>query len=143
MITVIVDYRRSPNHSFLIGLVGLTGFLISIGVSDNRIIIAMGEPYSTIWGTYLTLGSIITLVGVYWRRNVITGFLVERSGLILLSSGSFLWAVLILYKLHLEGLFSVVLTLGFSSTCYIQIRWLNKNLDRIMKAITNEEKDDL
>lgn len=143
MTTVVVEYRRSPNHSFLIGLVGLTGLLISLGVSDNRVIIAMGEPYATIWGIFLTLGAIITLVGTYWRGEVITGFLVERSGLILLSSGCFLWAILILFRIHLDGLFSAVLTFGFASTCYMQMRWINKNLDKVLKAISNEEKDDL
>jgi hypothetical protein len=141
--TVVVEYRRSPNHSFLIGLVGLTGLLISLGVSDNRVIIAMGEPYATIWGICLTLGAIITLTGTYWRGTVLSGFLVERSGLILLSSGCFLWAILILSRLHLDGLFSAVLTFGFGSTCYLQMRWINKNLDRVMKAISNEENHDL
>lgn len=143
MTTVVVEYRRSPNHTFLIGLVGLTGILIALGVSDNRVIIAMGDPYATIWGIYLTLGSVITLVGTYWRKDIITGFLVERSGLILLSSGCFLWAILILLRIHLDGLFSAVVTFGFASTCYMQIRWINKNLDRVMRAISREEKDDL
>lgn len=143
MTTVVVEYRRSPNHSFLIGLVGLTGILIALGVSDNRIIIAMGEPYATIWGILLTLGAIITLSGTYWRGEVLSGFLVERSGLILLGSGSILWAILVLLRIHMDGLFSAVVTFGFASTCYMHIRWLNTNLNKVIRAINNEEKDDL
>jgi hypothetical protein len=95
----------------------------------------MGEPYATIWGSFLTVGGALILLGIYWPKNTITGMLIERTGLVALGGACFIWSIAVVYKVHWNGLFSALLTFGLFLACLAQWRWIDKNVTRVIKAI--------
>jgi hypothetical protein len=95
----------------------------------------MDEPYATIWGTFLTLGGFLILLGIYWPKDKITAMLIERSGLVALGGASFIWSVLVVWRVHMAGLFSALLTFGLFLACVAQWRWIDTNVSRVIKAI--------
>lgn len=94
----------------------------------------MGNPYNVIWGLFLTIGGFLCLLGIYWPKSPITGMLVERSGLVALGGASFIWSILVVWKVHTNGLFSALLTFALFLACLAQWRWINKNVGKIIKA---------
>lgn len=114
-------------------LLSIIGMATSI--SRNMITQAMGEPYATIWGWCLVLGGSSILLGVYWPKDQITGLIIERSGLVLLGGACLIWSVMVVWKTHTNGLFSAVLTFGLFLACLAQWRWINKGVNRVIKAI--------
>lgn len=134
--TVIIFARtnRSPFQLYLLGLITVAGLLISVGLSDNPIYAAMGW-YSVVWGIFLTAGGFLSLLGIYWPRNPITGMLIERSGLVALGGASLIWSILVVWRVQLDGVISAFLTLALFLACRAQWKWINKNVNTIIKAI--------
>lgn len=135
MVLILPRTGRSPFQLYLVGLVLLGGFGIATSISRNMITQAMGEPYDTIWGWCLVLGGSSILLGVYWPKDQITGLIIERSGLVLLGGACLIWSVMVVWKTHTNGLFSAVLTFGLFLACLAQWRWINKGVNRVIKAI--------
>lgn len=135
MVILLPRTGRSPFQLYLISLVTLAGIGIMLNLSNNAIMDAMGEPYATVWGIFLTLGGALILLGVYWPKEAITGLVIERSGLVALGGACFIWSVLVVWKVHTNGLFSALLTFGLALACVAQWRWINKSVNRVIKAI--------
>lgn len=133
-IVVLSERKRSPFQLYLIGLITVAGLSIMIGISDNPIYKAMGG-YSVVWGAFLFIGGTLQLLGIHWPRSTFTGMLVERSGLVAVGGASLLWSILVVWKVHLTGLFSAILTFALFMACLAQWRWVNKNVSRIIKAV--------
>lgn len=142
-IVVIAPLRwsRSPLQTFLLILCTITGLVIVLGESDNRIIHDMGEPWASLWGLALMLGSAVTLTGSFWR-NRINGMLIERSGIVLLGLASFVWPILVLLEVGLAGAWTAFATIAFSVTCLFQVRYINKHFKMIIDAMEHPEKRD-
>jgi hypothetical protein len=129
-------WSRSPIQSFFLVLIALTGLLIVLNLSDNAITDDMGEPWASIWGICLVVGSLVSLLGSYFP-NKLTGMFIERSGVLLLGSASALWPILIVIKLGIfRSPFTVVATSIFAVTCFLQVRYINKHINLIIAAIT-------
>lgn len=135
MVVIFPRTTRSPFQIYLVALVILGGFGIITGVNRNMIINAMGEPYATYWGLFLTVGGLLILMGIYWPRDKFTGMLVERTGLVALGGASAIWSVLVIWKTQTNGLFSALLTLGLFLACLRQWRWIDKNVHKVIKAV--------
>lgn len=135
MVVLLPRTGRSPFQIYLISLVLIGGIGIITNTSQNTVTQAMGEPYATIWGIFLTLGGLLILLGVYWPREAITGLIIERSGLVLLGGACFIWSILLIWRIHTNGLFSALLTFGLSLACLAQWRWINKSINEVIKAI--------
>lgn len=137
MPTVIITpirWSRSPLQSFFLLLLGITGILIVFGISDNRIIDEMGEPWSTIWGSSLALGASISLLGAFWK-NKVSGMLIERAGIFLLGCAGLYWAFMVVKITHWNSALTVVFTAMFSVACFMQVRYINKHIDLILGAL--------
>lgn len=129
-------WSRSPLQTFLLGLCAVTGILIAADISRNRITKEMGEPWATIWGLSLFVGAMIAIAGTVWR-NKITGMLIERSGIMLLGLASLIWPISIIWVTGIDALYSAVVTLIFSVSCFFQVRYINKHINLILEAINN------
>lgn len=135
MVFILPRTGRSPFQLYLVALIVLGGIGILTNVSKNPITDAMGETNTTVWGVFLTLGGLLVLTGIYWPKDTITSLIIERSGVIALGGASLIWSISVLWKVHSNGLFSSVLTFGLFLACLAQYRWLNKNVNSVIKAI--------
>lgn len=126
--------NRSPFQLYLLGLITISGLAILTGISDNSITESMGSPYNAIWGTFLTVGGFLCLLGIYWPRNPITGMLIERSGVVALGGASLIWSTLVVWKFQTNGLFTALLTFALFLACLAQWRWINKNVGKVIKV---------
>lgn len=134
IIVTPVRWSRSPIQTFFLGLIAVTGILIAANVSRNAITQEMGEPWASIWGIFLFTGSTVSLLGAYWKDRV-TGMLIERSGIFLLGLASLTWPFGILLRVGIDGLFSAVITLAFSISCFVQVAYINKHMNLILDAL--------
>jgi hypothetical protein len=133
MVVIFPRQNRSPFQLYLLGLITLAGLMIVFGLSDNPIYESMG-PYSTYWGIALFIGGSLSLLGIYWPKNPFTGMLIERSGLVALGGASLIWSILVLWRVQLDGIMSGSLTFALFLACLAQWRWVNRNVDKVMKA---------
>lgn len=133
MVVVFERTNRSPFQLYLLGLITISGLAILAGLSNNPINEAMG-PYSIAWGIFLAGGGFLSLLGIYWPKNPFTGMLIERSGLVALGGASLIWSILVVWRVQMTGLFTAVLTFALFLACLAQWRWINKNVNRVMKA---------
>lgn len=139
MPVIIVEplrWSRSPIYTFFLFLIAVTGILTLIGASENAITREMGNPWASLWGLGLLIGSIVSIVGAYWP-NKITGMLIERSGIVLLGGISAIWPILIIWLIgFFRSPFTVVSVTIFSITCFLQVRYINNHIKLIMEAIS-------
>ena len=138
MVVILPRTGRSPFQLYLVSLVLLAGIGITTNVNRNTITESMGEPYSTFWGLFLTIGGALVLIGIYWPTTSNTGLVIERSGLVALGGASLIWSILVIYKTHTVGLFSALLTFGLFLACAAQWFWIEKNVNRVVKAINDK-----
>lgn len=135
---VIPKTARSPFQIYLLGLIALSGVAIISGISHNMILEAMGKPYSSVWGFFLTVGSIFIFLGIYWPKDPVTGLIIERSGLVALGGSSLIWSVMVIWKTNTSGLFSSVLTFGLFLACFFQWKWVNHHVNRVIKVLNDK-----
>lgn len=138
MVVIFPRTNRSPFQLYLLGLITVSGLAIATGISDNPIIRAMGSPYDILWGASLFVGGFLSLLGIYWPREVFTGMLIERSGLVALGGASLIWSVLVVYRVQTDGLFSALLTFALFLACLAQWKWIDKNVNKVIKAINEQ-----
>lgn len=134
-VVIITPQNRSPWQLYLLFLISISGSALMLGISQNSVTDSMGHPYTNIWGFFLTIGGLLSLLGIYWPKDPVTGMLVERTGLVALGGASFIWSVLVIWRLHLNGLLSATLTFGLFLASCAQWYWINKNVNRVIKAI--------
>lgn len=125
---------RSPFQLYLLSLITISGIALATGLSTNKITEAMGVPFNYFWGGFLFTGGLLSLVGIYWRKDPFTGLLIERTGLVALGGSSFIWSFLVVWKTHWDGAFSGLLTFGLFLACVAQWRWVDKNINKVVKA---------
>lgn len=138
MPTVIITpirWSRSPIQSFFLFLLMVSGILIALNLSRNAITRDMGEPWASIWGGILAVGSAVALVGAYWPLKT-TGMLIERSGVLLLGGGSLYWAFMIFKRNEFDSLFTELIVILFAIACFVQVRYINKHMNLILEAIS-------
>lgn len=141
IIVAPLKWTRSPLQIFLLILCVFSGLLIMTNHSESQVIHSMGEPWSTLWGAFLLLGSLIALLGIYWK-NQITGMLIERSGIVLLGGASLIWPILVLSKIGWAGIIAAIFTLGFSAACVWQVAYINHHMNLILHAINKSKEPD-
>lgn len=134
-------WSRSPIQSYFLVIIALTGLLIILNLSDDAITKNMGEPWASIWGIALMLGSLVALLGSYYP-NKLTGMFIERSGILLLGGASAIWPIAIVVRLgFFRSPFTVIITAIFAATCFLQVRYINKHIKLIIAAITESRPD--
>jgi hypothetical protein len=54
--------------------------------------------------------------------------------LVALGGASLIWSILVLWRVQLDGIMSGSLTFALFLACLAQWRWVNRNVDKVMKA---------
>lgn len=137
-VVIIPKTDRSPWQLYLLIMITASGAALMLDISQNAVTDAMGHPYTSVWGFFLTIGGFLSLLGIYWPKDPITGMLIERTGLVALGGASLIWSVLVIWRVHLNGLFSATLTLGLFLASCAQWFWINKNVNKVIKAIDDK-----
>lgn len=137
-VVIIPQTGRSPWQLYLLSLITISGVALMLGISENPVTEAMGNPYTNFWGFFLSIGGFLSLLGIYWPKDPVTGMLVERTGLVALGGASLIWSVLVVWKVHLNGLFSATLTFGLFLASCAQWYWINKNVNKVIKTIDDK-----
>jgi hypothetical protein len=144
MPTVIISpikWSRSPLLSFLLVLISFSGVLIALNVQRTAVVKDMEEPWATIWGIALALGSATSVIGTYWRDQI-DGMLIERSGAFLLGASAGLYSFLILLFTDFKQPLSSIVYLLFSVACFRQVKYINEHLGLIIEALRKSEESD-
>lgn len=140
-VVIITPQNRSPWQLYLLILITISGLAFLFDLSQNPITEAMGQPYTHIWGFFLSVGGFLSLLGIHWpikSKTPVTGMLIERTGLVALGGASLIWSVLVIWRVHMSGVFSATLTFGLFLASLAQWFWLNKNINRVIKAIDDK-----
>ena len=140
-VVIITPQNRSPWQLYLLALITISGIAFLTDLSKNPITDAMGQPYTHIWGFFLAIGGFLCLLGIHWpkkSKNPVTGMLIERTGLVALGGASLIWSVLVIWRVHMSGLFSATLTFGLFLASIAQWFWINSNVNRVIKAINDK-----
>ena len=141
VIVTPMKWSRSPLQLFLLLLILTAGLTILFGQSQNKVIIEMGSLWSSIWGGTLVISSIVCLAGSYWKDRI-SGMFIERSGTILLGGSSFLWPILVLINVGIDGAYTAVSTFIFSAFCFWHVVYINRHIHLILNAIDKAHEDE-
>lgn len=144
MPTVIISpvkWSRSPLLTFLMCTITLSGILIAFNIQRTAVVKDMQEPWATIWGIALTIGSATSVVGAYWKDQV-DGMLIERTGVFLLGGSATIYSILILLFTDFKNPLSSIVYMLFAVACYRQVRYINKHIELIIEALSKGEESD-
>jgi len=92
------------------------------------------------WYLLLTFGSVVSLMGVFWR-GAIVGLLIERSGLWALTSACLVFGIALLSAGGVRGLAASLFLFGFAAACLVRAVEIGRILSRIraLGEVLNKE----
>lgn len=86
--------RRHPFEVAMLCAAVVVGFSRALAPTSGAIQRGLPLPVTVSWYSLLAVGGIICLVGIYWREKV-TGLIVERAGLCLLTAGALAYSIVL------------------------------------------------
>ena len=91
----------------------------------------------TLWGVCLFSGSILALVGEWWRWRLYHGWLLERFGLQLVMIGAMVYAFVIAYSASpiFDVWYVLSLQTGFALACAVRARQIGKKIVESQRAM--------
>lgn len=124
-----VDARMAGRHPFeiyglFLALITSMPILLGIAPKPGTIREAMPGWLGVIWAASLAIGSLLALVGIYWRNRA-TGLLLEQVGLAAAGAACVVYGGVVLYVAGQDALISAALVGGFGAAClrrYFQIQ---------------------
>jgi hypothetical protein len=110
-------YPADPRTVFLLGLCVASGVPLLFGnVAPGSIAALLDEPLVIGWGVMLTVGAIVSLVGIY--RRTVLGVILEQVGSVAVGGASMLYAAAILLQVGARGVFSAAIITGWGLSCF-------------------------
>lgn len=130
---------RNPLAIFLLALAFFSGLLLLGGVNTaGRVEQVLPHPVLVAWGAVLTVGSGMTLLGMFWPGSVATGILCKRFGMLALTIASFVYSTVLVSLLGFAALLPAGVTVGFGWACAVQYRQINERVREIIRASRDE-----
>ena len=107
--------------AFLVSLPGALGF----DALPSSVGAQMPHLAARLWAVSLTVGALVALVGLAWRRPPfplvsVTGLLLERIGLFIVGYAAAFYSVAVLFYVGAQGLVPAGIVLGFGLACAAQ-----------------------
>lgn len=131
---------RSPLAVYLLVLASISGLGLVVGASTAALVeTSVPVEVSFTWGLILFLGSLLTLIGMYWQGDIRTGLVLKRLGMFSVGVAAILYGALTAFVLGSPALFSAGTTIGFGVACFAQFHIINKAIHSII-TITKSEK---
>lgn len=134
-----VDARMSGRHPFETYILALAAFaaipvLFGAAPDPGSIEAALPSYAGFLWSLILATGSIIALVGTYWKDRA-TGLVAEQLGLAFVGIAAFLYAGVALAVVGVSAAIPAAFILGFGTACLK--RW--RDLQKVINAVHEEE----
>lgn len=131
-------YPADPRAVFILALsvfIGLTA--LALDESPNTLQIVMPNWAVIVWATALTVGSLITLIGMYFQT--IEGIIAEQIGSAMVAGTTIFYSVVVLMMVGLSGMQTIGIILAWGLACCL--RWFQLQVlirDGIRRAQRNE-----
>lgn len=134
-----LEASRHPFETYLLLLAAVSGLPLLFGRPNSASIAAtLPPPLVAGWGAMLVLGSLLALVGLYWRGRKSTGLVLERTGLVGVGGASIVYAgSVLLVAPGFTGAFAACITAGFGVACLIQARRIAARLRSAIQQMDN------
>ncbi len=131
-----LEASRHPFETYLLVLATVSGVPLLFGQSNSDgIEQALPTLLVHAWGGMLAVGSLLALIGLYWRGHSATGLLLERTGLIGVGGAAIIYTTAILLHVGLGGLFSGCIIGGFGLACFAQARRISQRIRAVLAQI--------
>ncbi len=129
-----LEASRHPFETYLLVLAAVSGIPLAFGEPNSASIEATLPPLLvTGWGVMLVAGSLLALLGLYWRGHSGTGLLMERAGLVGVGGASLVYAgATILAAPGWSGAFAAAITSGFGVACFAQARRISTRIRAVI-----------
>lgn len=116
-----LEASRHPFEVYLLVLAACSGVPLLFGEPNSGSINeAMPPLVVNMWGAMLVFGSVLALLGLYWRGRKVTGLLMERTGLVGVGGAALIFAVVAFSTVGVTATFSACITGGFGAACFTQ-----------------------
>lgn len=86
-----------------------------------------------IWGFLLFIGSLATLMGMYWLGDKRDGLLVKRMGLVALASPTLIYGIILLMSSDGHARYAGMIMMGFTLAAAIQAHRVNSHIKAIIQ----------
>lgn len=125
---------RNPFAVFLLCLALASGTITLLGTpASTSMEAALPELAVRTWGGTLAFGSWITLVGMYWQRDISTGLLMKRIGMLSLMIGASFYTITLLASEGIRVLFPASTVFCFGVAAFVQYRNINRRIRFIIE----------
>lgn len=124
---------RHPFETYLLALALVSGIPLMFGRANSASVAAtLPDALVVVWGTMLVVGSGTALVGTYWRGSLLTGVVLERTGLVGVGGAAIVYSLATVLAVGIGATFSACLTVGFGLACFAQAHRISRRINRLM-----------
>jgi hypothetical protein len=126
MVTMIVfkpaaRYPADPRAVFILAMSVFSGLTsLALNSAPDSLDALLPTWVVMVWGVLLTIGSVVTLVGM--SRQTVGGIVTEQIGSVMVAATTIFYAVLALRELGLDALQGVGIILAWGLSCLL--RWV-------------------
>lgn len=133
-----VDARmagRHPFELFTIYLAIVTSIPTVLGIvpQPGTLRTVMPPWMSAGWAWTLLVGSLLTLVGIYWKDRIL-GLIGEQLGLALVGVASVAYAICVVYVAGADAVITASLIGGFGASCLRRYFQIQQTLNAVHEA---------
>lgn len=132
---------RSTKHPHEVWLLGATLFsslasFVFFEQSASSTARSLPQPWGQILFLGLGLWSLVSLVGVFWRKSLTIGAIIERAGLFCLSIYGITYAIIILGFNGARGITFAALMVGLGIANLVRVRQIGQEIKELQAART-------
>ena len=124
--------QRNPYQTFLLILAAISSWPLLKGETGSAALEAeLSDAAVMLWGVALLAGSLVALLGEFWRGHDWTGHVIERAGLALVGVAALIYATVIWTATdlaHADVSFAVALTAAWGAACLWRCGQITKRL---------------
>jgi hypothetical protein len=111
----------NPFEAYLLAVCALQGWSVLAGTATpTSLSHALTPTLRLVWATLLLIGGILSVVGLYWPRNPITGVEIKRVGLVAAGTASLTYGLALVF-IGPAGYVAASLSLSFALACVTRV----------------------
>jgi hypothetical protein len=136
-----LEASRHPFEVYMLVLAAISGAPLLFGKPNSGSIEETLPPLLvTAWGGMLVVGSLLALLGLYWRGRSSTALLMERAGLVGVGGAAVVYAAA-LTTAGWRGAFAGCLTAGFGLACFAQAHRISQRIRAVIRQMNEYGHD--
>ena len=135
-------YPPDPRALFVLSLCVIVGFpLIFADATPGTIAAQLDSTWVVIWGLMLSVGSLVTLIGV--MQQSVNGIIIEQIGSVAVGFACLIYAVAIWLQVSWAGAVPTVIVLGWGASCFwrwFQLQRLMMNAEHVATEVRERDE---